>query len=75
MGKQPSSSKYPSPLSVRIDDDLREALEKIAEEEDRPVGNVARILLKEALRARAGEDGEGLTSKGSSTTKPGKKTR
>jgi hypothetical protein len=44
--------KYPSPLSLRLDDDLRRALEKAAEGEERPVGMMARILLREALKAR-----------------------
>jgi hypothetical protein len=51
MGRQPGR-KYPSPLSLRLDDDLRSALEKIAEEEERPVGMMARILLREALAIR-----------------------
>jgi len=51
MGRQPGR-KYPSPLSLRLDDDLRAALEGIAEKEERPVGMMARILLREAIRAR-----------------------
>jgi hypothetical protein len=51
MARKPGM-KYPSPLSLRLDDDLRRALEKAAEGEERPVGMMARILLREALRAR-----------------------
>lgn len=47
--------KYPSPLSIRLDDELRRLLEKIAEEEERPVGMMARILLREAMKAREGK--------------------
>jgi len=51
MGRQPGR-KYPSPLSLRLDDELRATLEKIAEAEERPVGMMARILLREAIRVR-----------------------
>ena len=51
MGRQPGR-KFPSPLSIRLDDELREALEKVAEGEERPVGMMARILLREAMKAR-----------------------
>jgi predicted transcriptional regulator len=51
MGRQPGR-KYPSPLSIRLDDDLRSALEEVAEREERPIGMMARILLREAMKAR-----------------------
>lgn len=51
--------KYPSPLSIRLDDELRRLLEKIAEEEERPVGMMARILLREAMKAREAKKGSG----------------
>lgn len=54
MGRQPGR-KYPSPLSLRLDDDLRDALEELAEKEERPVGMMARILLREALEKRREE--------------------
>ena len=54
MGRQPGR-KYPSPLSLRLDDDLRAALEDLAEKEERPVGMMARILLREAMKARGGK--------------------
>ena len=49
---KPTTQKYPKPLSMRIGDELREALEKEAEREERPVGMMARLLIKEALEAR-----------------------
>jgi predicted transcriptional regulator len=51
MGRQPGR-KYPSPLSLRLEDDLRRNLEELAEKEERPVGMMARILLREAISAR-----------------------
>ena len=51
MGRQPGR-KYPSPLSIRLGDDLRANLEELAEKEERPVGMMARILLREAMEAR-----------------------
>jgi predicted transcriptional regulator len=51
MGRQPGR-KYPSPLSLRLDDDLRRILEELAEKEERPVGMMARILLREGIAAR-----------------------
>jgi len=51
MGRQPGR-KYPSPLSLRLDDELRATLERIAEDEERPVGMMARILLREAIKLR-----------------------
>ena len=40
-------------LTVRIDKPLRDQLDEIATKEDRSVASVVRILLVEALRARA----------------------
>lgn len=42
---------YPT-ISVSCEQDLRDAVEKLANEEDRPIGAMARILIKEALRSR-----------------------
>jgi hypothetical protein len=58
MGRQPGR-KFPSPLSIRLDDELRHSLEKISEEEERPVGMMARILLREAMKARGAKKGKG----------------
>jgi hypothetical protein len=57
MTRKPGA-KYPSPLSLRLDDDLRRALERAAEGEERPIGMMARILLREALAAREGKKGK-----------------
>jgi len=61
MGRQPGR-KFPSPLSIRLDDNLRSALEDLAEKEERPVGMMARILLREALASRR-KDGENQKKK------------
>ena len=44
--------KYTEFLAVRINPELREALERLAEQEERPAGMMARILLREAITAR-----------------------
>ena len=44
--------KYSEFLAVRINPEMREALERLAEQEERPAGMMARILLREAIEAR-----------------------
>jgi hypothetical protein len=56
---KPTGPKYPRPLSLRLDDDLRDALEEAARREDRPVGMMARLLLREA-RKREGREEKAL---------------
>ena len=52
--------KYTEFLAVRINPELREALERLADQEERPAGMMARILLREAVAARkAKEEGAG----------------
>jgi len=62
MGRQPGR-KYPSPLSLRLDDELRRILEGLAEKEERPVGMMARILLREGISAREKKEGKGNKKK------------
>ena len=40
-------------LVVRMPRELRDTLERLAEDEARPVGNMVRVLLGEAIAARA----------------------
>ena len=51
-----SRSKKKKPMDtqvvVRMSRGLRDTLKKLAEEEQRPVGNLVRVLLEEALGAR-----------------------
>jgi predicted transcriptional regulator len=44
--------KYSEFLAVRINPEMRSALERLAEQEERPAGMMARILLREAIEAR-----------------------
>ena len=46
MGKKQTT------IGVRVDDDLHRALNRLAEEEDRPLAAVARRLIVEALKRR-----------------------
>ena len=39
--------------AIRIDDEMREELEKIAEEENRPMSNLIITILKKYLEERA----------------------
>jgi len=51
MGR-PKGTKFQKSLSLRLGDDAWMVLEKMAEDEKRPIGMMARILLEEALGAR-----------------------
>ena len=51
-GKGKGKAKYSEFLAVRIDPELRAAIERLAEKEERPAGMMARILLREAVAAR-----------------------
>jgi hypothetical protein len=52
--------KYTEFLAVRINPEMRDALERLAEHEERPAGMMARILLREAIEARE-KKGKGPT--------------
>lgn len=56
MGR-PKGLKYHRTIAVRLEEDSGAVLERMAQEEDRPIGVMARILLKEAMEARE-EKGE-----------------
>jgi len=43
--------------TLRLDPGLKDALERLAAEEDRSVAQVIRVLLREALKAREGKRG------------------
>lgn len=51
MGRPPGG-KYDIFLKVRLDAGLQSNLAEIAEAEDRPVSQMARVLLREAMDAR-----------------------
>ncbi len=46
------SVDLPKLLTVRLDDEIRGRLEEMARDEERNLGQMARILLREAIRAR-----------------------
>lgn len=52
---RPSGRKLSHSVTLRIDDDVMVALERMADAERRPVAAMARILLEEAMEARAGK--------------------
>ncbi len=56
-GRPPGTKRFDIYFTMRIDAAMHETLSRVAEEEDRPVASMARVLLKEALQARkAGEE-------------------
>ena len=61
MGR-PKGLKYHRTVAVRLEEESGAVLERMAQEEDRPIGVMARILLKEAIEAREGK-GEQQTVK------------
>lgn len=56
--KQKGKVRYPNLISIRIEPELLKALDEWAEEEDRPVGSLVRVILREALEAREGKKGK-----------------
>lgn len=45
-------SKFTVPMMVRVSEDVYQVIEKYAENEERSIANMVRVLLNEALRAR-----------------------
>jgi hypothetical protein len=56
MGRPPGR-KHSTNVALRVDPGLREALEKVAAEEERSLAQVTRMLLREALEAREAKRG------------------
>jgi hypothetical protein len=52
MGR-PKGTKYHRTIALRLEEELGDVIEQMAEAEDRPIGAMARILLREAVEARA----------------------
>ncbi len=63
MGR-PGGRKYSANTGLRLDPDLRDALARVAAEEDRSVAQVIRVLLREALAARGRKESTGSKRKG-----------
>jgi len=55
-------SKFTIPMMVRVNTEVNQKITAYAEEEQRSVANMVRVLLNEALKARAKE--EFLASRG-----------
>jgi hypothetical protein len=51
MGR-PSGKKFSKVVTFRLDDEAMALIEKLADQEQRPVAMMARILVKEALEFR-----------------------
>jgi hypothetical protein len=66
MGR-PKGTKFQRALSLRLESDMWDVLERMAVEEERPIGMMARIILREGLEAR--EAMESRRGKGSLTNK------
>ncbi len=50
--KQKGKIRYPDLVSIRLEPELREELEKWSDEEDRPLGSLVRVILREAIEVR-----------------------
>ena len=51
MGR-PKGTKFQRALSLRLEGEMWDFLERMAVEEERPIGMMARIILREGLKAR-----------------------
>jgi len=51
MGR-PKGTKFQRALSLRLEGEMWDVLERMAVEEERPIGMMARIVLREGLEAR-----------------------
>ena len=55
--------KYSDLIALRLEPELREALDQWAEEEDRSTGSLIRVILRQAMEAREGKKPKKKTSK------------
>ena len=61
MGR-PKGRTYKKTVALRLDDELTATLERMAKEEDRPLGAMIRIILRDGLEARE-KQGQGRSKK------------
>jgi hypothetical protein len=47
--------KYSGLIAIRLEPELREALDKWAEAEDRSTGSLIRVILRQAIEVRGGK--------------------
>lgn len=52
MAGRPPGRKYSDFITLRLDPELKASLDEAAEEEERSLGQMARIILREGLTAR-----------------------
>ena len=57
MGR-PKGTKFQRTLSLRLESEMWDVLERMAVEEERPIGMMARIILREGLEAREKRKGK-----------------
>jgi hypothetical protein len=50
--------KYSGLIAIRLEPELRAALDKWAEEEDRSTGSLIRVILRQAMEARGSKKGK-----------------
>jgi hypothetical protein len=67
MGR-PKGTKFQRALSLRLEGEMWDVLERMAVEEERPIGMMARIVLREGLEAR---EAKGLRKKGKKLSQEG----
>lgn len=67
MGR-PKGTKFQRALSLRLESDVWDILEWMAAEEERPIGMMARIIIREGLEAR---EVKGSRKKGKKATQEG----
>jgi predicted transcriptional regulator len=72
MGRHPGT-KYTDTVALRLDRELRERLEKIAKAEERAVGAMARIILREGLENREKRQAEAEMSSKKGKSSAGEK--
>lgn len=58
MGRPPSEKPKTAILHLRVHPEIRDAVERLAQEEKRTLANTADVLLREAIIARMKERGE-----------------
>jgi hypothetical protein len=67
MGR-PKGTKFQKGLSLRLEGEMWDVLERMAVEEERPIGMMARIILREGLEAR---EAKGSRKKGKKSSQEG----
>ena len=56
--KRKGTIRYPKIVSIRLEPDLLEELEAWADDEDRPMGSLVRVIIRDALDAKRAKKGK-----------------